>query len=219
MELARLAVQAQAAVVVDAVGDVGRLLDLGDEAAAADGVDASGREEEHVAGMHVVAGQHLGDGAVRDALLVFLGRDFLGHAGEQVRARLRIDHIPHFGLSLGAVVPHGGQLVVRMDLHGQVGEGVDELDQQRELVAGVGIHVLAHETALVLLHEIRDGAALEGAVRDHGLVSFHAGQFPAFADVLLFGFHALVGGDLLAAPDDGLEDGFEFQRIHRLSGI
>ena len=116
-------------------------------------------------------------------------------------------------------MPRGGQFVVRMDLHGQIGEGVDELDQQRELVAGVGIHVLAHETALVLLHEIRDGTALEGAVRDHGLVSFHAGQFPAFADVLLFGFHALVGGDLLAAPDDGLEDGFEFQRIHRLSGI
>ena len=129
VELARLAVQAQAAVVVDAVGDVGSLLDLGDEAAAADGVDASGREEEHVAGMHVVAGQHLGDGAVRDALLVFLRGDFLGHAGEQVRARLRIDHIPHFGLPLGAVVPHGGQLVVRMDLHGQVGEGVDELDR------------------------------------------------------------------------------------------
>ena len=116
-------------------------------------------------------------------------------------------------------MPHGGQLVVRMDLDGQVGEGVDELDQERELVAGVGIHVFAHETALVLLHEIRDGTALEGAVRDHGLVPFHAGQFPAFADVLLRSLHALVGGYFLTTPYDGLEYGFEYQRIHRLSGI
>ena len=114
---------------------------------------------------------------------------------------------------------HGGQFVVRMDLHGQVGEGVDELDEQREFVAGMGIDMLAHEAAFVFLHEIRNGAAFEGAVRHHGLVPSHTGQFPAFADMVLLGLHALVRGDFLPTPNDGLEDGFEFQRIHWLLGI
>ncbi len=51
MELTRLAVEAPAVVVVDAVGDVGGLLYLCDEVSGADGVDASGGEEENIAGV------------------------------------------------------------------------------------------------------------------------------------------------------------------------
>ena len=108
VHLAGLAVQAQAAVVVDTVGDVGGLLDLCDEAAAADGVDAACGQEEHVSGMHVVAGQHVGDGAVGHFGGILLGGNLFREAGQQVGAFIGRHHIPHFGFSLGAVVPFGG---------------------------------------------------------------------------------------------------------------
>ena len=83
-------------------------------------MDASGREEEDIPGMHVMTGQHFGNRTVGHTLLIFLGSDFLGHAGEEMGPRLGSDDIPHLGLSLGTVMPHGGQFVIGVDLDGQV---------------------------------------------------------------------------------------------------
>ena len=216
VNLAGFAVQAQAAVVVDAVGDVGRLLDLCDEAAAADGVDASGGQEEHVSGMHVIAGQHIGDGAVGHFGGVLFRGNLLGEAGQQVGSLIGRYHIPHLGLSLGAVVALGGQFVVGMHLDGEVREGVDELDQEGEFVPGVGIHVLSHQLSLVFFYQFGYGLALEGTFGHYALVAGHAGEFPAFANVLLVGFYAFVRGNLFTTPYNGLEDRFKFQRSHML---
>ena len=138
----------------------------------------------------------------------------LSKAGQQVGARLGGDDIPHFGLALAAVMADVGEGIVRMDLDAEVGEGVDELDQQGELVAGVVIDMLPDKASLVFAYEVGDAAALPGAVRDDGFVAGHAGEFPALADVVLVGFDMLERGDFLAAPDDSLQDGFEFQWIH-----
>ena len=214
MHLARFAVQAQAAVVVDAVGDVGGLLNLRDEAAAADGVDAACGQEEDVSGVYLIAGQHIGDGAVGHLGGILLGRYLLREAGEQVGAGLGIHHVPHLRLALGAVVPFGGQLVIRVYLDAQVGEGVDELNQQRELVSGVFIDVFSHQIGLVLFYQLGDGLSLQGAVGHYALVTGHAGELPAFADVFLLCFNAFVRGNLLSAPYDGFQDRFKFQRTH-----
>ena len=53
-----------------------------------------------------------------------------------------------------------------------------------------------------------------GAFGDDGLVVLDARKLPAFADVALVGGDSLVRGDLLAAPDHGTQERFEFQRIH-----
>ena len=171
MYLAGLAVQAQAAVVVDAVGDIGRLLDFCDEAAAADGVDAPGRQEEDISGMYIVAGQDIGDGAVGHFGGVLLRSYLFGEAGQEVGAFIGRYNVPHLGFSLGAVVPRGGQFVVRVHLDGQVRECIDKLDEQGEFVAGVLVHVLAHQFSLVLFHQGGYGTAFQGAFGDDALVA------------------------------------------------
>ena len=107
----------------------------------------------------------------------------------------------------------GGQGIVGMHLDGKVLEGIDKLEQQGEFVPGVGIDVFAHQGALIGLDQLRDGFAGQGAFLHHAHQAFHVGKFPAFANVLLFGFQSLVGGDFLSAPHEGGQDGVEFERI------
>ena len=100
-----------------------------------------------------------------------------------------------------------------MDLDGQVVPGVDEFDQERELVPVPLIDVFAHEDVLEFLHELGDGPPAQGAVRDGSLMlpetgQFPAftdmtGQFPAFTDMVQIGLDSLVAGDLFSAPDHG----------------
>ena len=161
-----------------------------------------------------MAGQDIGDGAVGHAPFILFRGDFLGQAGEQMGAGFCGDDIPHLGLALAAVMADIGEGVVRMDLDAEVGEGVDELDQQRELVARILVDMLSDKQVFVFTDEVGDAAAFPGAVGDDGFIAGDAGQFPTLADVVLVGFNMLERGDFLAAPDDGLQDGFEFQRIH-----
>ena len=73
MQLTRLSVKSRAVVVVEAVGDVAALLHLSQIYAAADGMHASGRDEEDVSGVYLMACQGIDDGAVGNATLIFLG--------------------------------------------------------------------------------------------------------------------------------------------------
>ena len=61
MEFARLAVGPRPVVVVDAVGQVRRLLDLGDESAGADAVDTPRRQEKDVARSDGMVAQQVAD--------------------------------------------------------------------------------------------------------------------------------------------------------------
>ena len=162
MQLARLAVQSRTVVVVDAVGDVGGLLDLGKVATAADGVDAAGGQEEDVAGRDGMLRQHIGDAVLLHQADVVVWRNLLLEAGDQFRAGLGADHVPHFRLAVAAVALRG-QLVVRMDLDAEVALRIDELDQQRELP---GI-------------EFRDLLARFRAFGHHRLTARDTGEHPA----------------------------------------
>ena len=73
VQLARLSVLVTASVVVDAEGDVAGLLDFGDEASCADGVDAPGGDEEGVAGADAMAGEGVADGVGGYGLPVLAG--------------------------------------------------------------------------------------------------------------------------------------------------
>ena len=96
-----------------------------------------------------------------------------------------------------------------MDLDGEVVPGVDEFDQERELVPVPLIDVFAHERFLEFLHDFGDGPSTQDAVRDGGLVLSETGQFPAFADMVQVGLDSFVAGDLFTAPDHGPQKGFE----------
>ena len=173
-------------------------------------MDAPGGQEKHVSGVHVIAGQNVRYGAFGHLGGILLRGNLFRETGQQVGARLRIYHIPHFGFSLGAIVPDGGQLVVRVHLDAEVGEGVDELNQERELVAGTLINMLSHQLFLVLFHQGSDGAALQGPFGHHAFIAGYSGKLPAFSNMLLLCLNTFVRGDFLTAPYKGFENRFEF---------
>ena len=100
MELAGLAIHAGAVVVVDPVGDVGGLLDFGQQNATTDGMDSACREIKHIAGFDLMVGQHFCNAAVFYTLLVFIGRDALLKAGIEMGTWIGLDDIPHLGLAI-----------------------------------------------------------------------------------------------------------------------
>ena len=132
MQLARLAVETHPAIVPDAVSHIGSLLDFGQIATCANGVDAAGRKEEHISGSHIIAAEHGADFVFRHQFLKLLWSDAAIETAVEIGSLARTDDVPHLGLSLG-VVTHAGQLVIGMDLDGEIVVGIDELDQQREL--------------------------------------------------------------------------------------
>ena len=76
VQFARFSVHSGSVIVVDAIGKVAALLHFGQQNAGPDGVNTAGRNIEHVARMHLVAGQYVGDSAIGDALFAFGFIDF-----------------------------------------------------------------------------------------------------------------------------------------------
>ena len=132
MQLAWTTIEAWTIVVEDAIGEVGRLLNLGKEDAAADGMDSACREIEDVATFYFVACQDIGDAAVFDAFLEFVFGYWLFESCIEVATRLGIDYVPHLALA-HLVMDACSHLVIGMDLDAEVAFGIDELGKQREL--------------------------------------------------------------------------------------
>lgn len=128
MELAGLAVHARAIVVEDAIGDIGGLLDFGQQDAATNSMDSACGKVEDIASLNLMVGEDFSDTAVLYPLLVFIGGDILFEAGIEVGAFIGPDNIPHLGFAHLAVeaLRH---VVVGMDLNAQVALGIDELHQ------------------------------------------------------------------------------------------
>ena len=131
MQLTQLAVRSHAAVVVDAVGDIGVLLDLGHHDALADGVQCAGRDEEAVALVHGHGIQHLGEGVVPDAAGKLFLADRVGEAVVKGGTRLGFQHVPHLGLAVLVLVLQC-VFVGGVHLNGQVFFGVNKFCQNGE---------------------------------------------------------------------------------------
>ncbi len=121
---------ARAAVVVEAVGDVGVLLDLDDRAAAADRMHRVGRDVEEVAGPDRVPHEHVLDRAVERRAAHRFGVDRLPEADSQRRPGFGVDHQPAFLLALAAETHRLGLRVGRVHLDRQLVAGEQVLDQQ-----------------------------------------------------------------------------------------
>ena len=109
-----------------------------------------------------------------------------------------------------------------MHLDGEVLTGVDELDQEWELISELLIDAVPNEETFVLVNELRevetkvhitDNTALDG----YGLMTWDGTNFPGLTDVRLRGEDALERGYLVSAPNHGAEVGLELVRFHNLS--
>ena len=213
VELAGLAVHAGAVVVVDAVGDVAGLLDLGEEDATTDGMDTAGREVEHIAGLDLMVGEDLGDGAVFYAFLVLIGGYGLLEAGIEVGAGVGLDDVPHLGLAHLAMDPLG-HLVVGMDLDAEVATGIDELDEQGQLAMVFCIDGMAKDGLGGFTDDRDEVPTLPRAIADDAGAGGYGTDLPTLAYGLVGRGEPFVGSELGATPDDGMEIGFEQQDLH-----
>ena len=170
VQFAGVAVGIAAVEIVDAVGDVRGLLDFGDERPRADRVHTSRGQEKHVARCDLVVGQDVRDGVVSDAGLVLGRRYLLREARTQVRVLIRRHHVPHFGLALGFVA-FPCQLVVRVHLDREILPGVDELDQQRELLAETPVVGFAQQRRAVAGDQFRERCPGFGAFGESSQLS------------------------------------------------
>ena len=202
--------------VVDAVGEVARLLDFHDEIAGTDAVDLSGGQEEAVAGAGVVVGECLGEAAFGHQLVVGFRREVAVETRKKFCTFVRADHVPHLRLSEGFAfhtLCHG---IVGVHLDGEGLVGADELDEEGEVGAETLEVAPADEFFAIALDEPGEGHAAVGAFGHQTFVAGHAGDFPTFAHEFgrgkTFELH-----DVATPPKRSLQYGLKFVGCHRIS--
>ena len=204
MELAIVAILVLALEIVDAIGNIAGLLNLGNETACSDGVDSAGWDKEAVVLLHVILSQGIGDGIILHHLLVLLRSNLHLQAIVKLGIRLAWQRIPHLGLA-ALLTLLLGNLIVRMYLDRKVGIGIDKLDEQWELVAKTLIVICTEEILLQLCNNLIELLALHLAVGYDALVARNTRDFPTLANFLLLDVKMLEGDDLVSTPDGGLQ--------------
>ena len=204
MEFTVVAVLVLALEVVDAVGDIGGLLDLCHETASADGVDAASRNEKHVTLMHRVAGQGIGDGIILHHLLVLVWGDLLLQTVVELCIGCRIQGIPHLRLAARLALALGN-LIRRVHLDAKILTGVDKLDEQWELIAEALEVFLADKSVFLFAHQLVEALALVFAIGHDRLIVFNTGNLPTFSDALHLSVQMLEGDDPVTSPDGLLQ--------------
>ena len=132
VQLAEVAVAVAAQIVVDAVGDVARLLYLGDDHTGTDAMYAACWDVEAVAFANADFVEVILDAAVCHLLGVVAHLNLLAEACDELAATVGIHDVPHLVLSHLAVTL-SAEGVVGVNLDGEVLTGVDELDEQGEV--------------------------------------------------------------------------------------
>ena len=139
--------------------------------------------------------EHVVPAAVLDHLCG-LGAVFSALADDDRGAGLAIQHVPTLGFTQAAVLVLGGVLVVGMNLDRKVVLGVQNLDEQRELLA----LAVAKELA-VLGPQPRQRVAGVRSLRNLAVAVGMGRDGPALTDGTLGNVVAENGFELAAAPD------------------
>jgi hypothetical protein len=93
-----------------------------------------------------------------------------------------------------------GCLVIRMHLNGEIPTGVNELDQQGELITETCVVILSHETTFLLSYQLIQRLTVVRTAIDNGLVVLDTGDFPTLAYILHLEIEVLESDNLTAAP-------------------
>ena len=215
MEFTGLAIHARTVIVVDAIGDIAGLLDLRQEDACTDGMNTTGREVEDIAGGNLMTCQHLGDGMVLYAFLIFFGGHLATETGIEIATGLSIEDVPHLALA-HLTMDSLCHLVVGMHLDAEVFLGIDELNQKGQLTMILVVDRLSQNLYGMLADDADEVATGILAIGDDAGTGGYGTDFPAFADGFITGGKAFVGAELTTAPNDGMEVGMEEERVHKV---
>ena len=97
--------------------------------------------------------------------------------------------------------------------------GVDEFDEQGEVIAELFVDLLANEQLLVFVNQLDKRQSLidiidQTSIDSHALMAWHTADLPTLADVRLCGIDAFKRCDLVTTPDGGLQIWLEFVGFH-----
>ena len=165
-------------------------------------MDTASGEVEDIAGVHFVLSQSIHDGAICHFAGILLGGELLLESRVDKRFWLGIDNIPH--LRFAAFAMHAvSHVVVGVDLHAQVIFGVNELDEDGQLIIvllsdGLAEHGFGH-----LAYHLIQGIASPGAVGDDGRRVGDARDLPTLADMVL-SWEFFPCGEVNASPHFGV---------------
>lgn len=132
---------AGAAVVVEAVGGIGELLDLAKDDPGAEGVDRAGGDKDGVAGVNGDPVEEVFDGAGEGGGTDEVAGDGFAETEGDDGAGFSAQDLPHFRLAVIEAAGAGLE-VVGMDLNGEAFAGEEELGQQGQR-GGRGVPDLA----------------------------------------------------------------------------
>ena len=122
---------AGAAVVVEAVGGIGKLLDLAKDDPGAEGVDGAGGDEDGVAGLDGDPVEEVFNGAREGGGTDEVAGDGLAETEGDDGAGFGTQDVPHFGFAFIEAAGAGLE-VVGMDLDGEAIAGEEELGEEGE---------------------------------------------------------------------------------------
>ena len=207
MQGSGLAVGADAAVVVNAVGHVGVLLYLGHHDALADGMQRARRDKKAIPLVHRHGVQNLRQGVVFDALGKFLFADLMVKAIVQKGVRLTIQHVPHLSLAV-LVLIFQCVLIEGVYLDGQIVPCIDKFYQNRELFKFCAIGAQGFRVSGRIISQGGTVGQVAGAVRV-------AGEHPGFGQRVQIALHAKIGAQTAAAPQVVFAAGGQFDDCHK----
>ena len=126
------------------------------------------------------------------------------------------DDIPHFGFTFRTIVAYTSQGIIGMHLDAQIGSCIDKLDEQRKLIASVVIDMTTHNLFFVLFQEFYDGLSSQTTFCHYGLITRHARDFPAFADIMQFCLDSFVWRNFFSTPNQRLQEWIKLNRIQHI---
>jgi hypothetical protein len=121
MQSPGLALIVQSPKIIDAVGRIAALLDLGQQESCTDGVNTAGGYIEHIAWLDLRPVNHLHETARTDAFCKVLTVVAYHKAVVEASPRFGTKNHPHFGFAQGAFADHPlGLFIVGMHLQGKI---------------------------------------------------------------------------------------------------
>ena len=192
-------IHAWTVIVKDPVGDIGRLLYLGQQNTSTNSMNTTGREVKDITRFHLVVSKDFGYGSIFDALLVLVGCDLLLEACIEVGTIISLDDIPHLGFSHLTMLSQS-HFIVWMYLNAQVLFSIYELYQQRQLAIVLLIYLLAKDGVRVFSHDRDQVAPCPWAIADDAGTCWDSTDLPALAYRLAGRFQTFVGSELVTTP-------------------
>ena len=164
-------------------------------------MNASGRDEEDITVMHLMARQRFYNGAILHTTFIIIWSQGLSQSRQQRGSWVGMHDIPHLGLTQFAVTSTG-KSIIRVHLNTQVVGGIYELDKQGELNSMPLKDTLSNKLRAIFLHETSQRTPRQGSILDHGWAFLDITDFPTLTDGLAISGATLEGLQLGAAPHE-----------------